>query len=134
MLLTWAAEVGYKLVTRQLIFVVNPCHLLCLMQAGFIFGHLAQNPRFDNVTRRPGHSRGPSGFLPVAIEGMSFFKGLFSKEKGTFDFMCFLNWAEGGAQKSQKTHFPSKANLQKNDISSTQAKIRTVSVNVRDVS
>lgn len=33
MLVTWAAEVGYKLVTRQLIFVVNPCHLLCLVQA-----------------------------------------------------------------------------------------------------
>ena len=33
MLFTWAAEVGYKLVTYQLIFVVNPCHLLCLIQA-----------------------------------------------------------------------------------------------------
>ena len=35
-------------------------------QAGFIFEHLARDPRFDNVTRRPGYSRGPSGFLPVA--------------------------------------------------------------------
>ena len=40
--------------------------------AGFIFEHLPRDPRFDNVTRRPGYSRGPSGFLPVAIEGMSF--------------------------------------------------------------
>jgi len=33
MMLTWGAEVLYKLVTSQLIFVVNPCHLLCLVQA-----------------------------------------------------------------------------------------------------
>ena len=38
---------------------------------GFIFEHLTRNPRFDNVRRRPGYSRGPSGFLPVAIDGMS---------------------------------------------------------------
>ena len=31
-------------------------------------------------TRHPGYSRGPSRFLPVAIEGMSFSKGLFLKE------------------------------------------------------
>ena len=40
---------------------------------GFIFEHLARDPRFDNVTRRPGYSWGSSGFLPVSIEGMSFF-------------------------------------------------------------
>ena len=33
-------------------------------KAGFIFVHLARNPHFDNVTRRPRYSRGPSGFLP----------------------------------------------------------------------
>jgi len=31
MLLTWVAEIGYKLVTRQFIFVVNPCHVLCMI-------------------------------------------------------------------------------------------------------
>lgn len=31
MLITWIAEVGYKMVTRQFIFVVNPCHLLCMI-------------------------------------------------------------------------------------------------------
>ena len=39
---------------------------------GFIFGHMARNPRFDDVTRCPGYLLGPSGFLPVATEGMSF--------------------------------------------------------------
>ena len=29
-------------------------------EAGFIFEHLARNPRFVNVTRRPGCSPGPS--------------------------------------------------------------------------
>ena len=53
--------------------------------AGFIFEHLARDSRFDNVTRRPGYSRGRSGFLPVAIEGMSFSKGLFLKEKRTLE-------------------------------------------------
>jgi len=31
MLITWAAEVGYKLVTKQFIFVINPCHVLCVI-------------------------------------------------------------------------------------------------------
>ena len=62
-----------------------------IAKAGFIFEHLARNPRFDNVTRRPGHSRGPHGFLPVSIEGMSFFIGLFLKEKGTFAFLGALS-------------------------------------------
>ena len=52
--------------------------------AGFIFEHLAQNPRFDNVTRRAGYSRGPSGFLPVSTEGMSFFISLLLKKKRDF--------------------------------------------------
>ena len=60
----------------------SECQAVCLLQdeptlrlapnSGFIFEHLAQDPRFDNVTRPPGCSRGPSGFLPVSIEGMSF--------------------------------------------------------------
>ena len=58
---------------------------------GFIFEHLARDPRFDNVMRRPGYSQGPSGFLPEAIEGMSFFMGLFSKEKGTVGFLAALS-------------------------------------------
>ena len=58
--------------------------------SGFIFEHLARDPRFDNVTRRPRLSRGPSGFLQVAIEGMSFFTSLFSKGKGTYGFLGFL--------------------------------------------
>ena len=37
----------------------------------------SRSVRFDNVTRRYRYSQGPSGFLPVAIEGMSFFIGLF---------------------------------------------------------
>ena len=32
MLITWVAEVGYKLVTSQLIFVFQPCHMICLIQ------------------------------------------------------------------------------------------------------
>jgi len=31
LLLTYLAEIGYKAVTYQFIFVVNPCHLLCLI-------------------------------------------------------------------------------------------------------
>ena len=38
-------------------------------------GHLARDPRFDNVMRHTGYSRGLSGLLPVAIEGMSFVIG-----------------------------------------------------------
>ena len=38
-----------------------------------IFQNLARDPHFDNVMRCPGHSPEPSGFLPVAIEGMAFF-------------------------------------------------------------
>ena len=75
-------------------------------KAGFIFEHLARNPRFDNVTRRPGYSRGPSGFLPVSIEGMSFFIGLFSKEKGTFGFLGALSPSK--SPKSQKDLFSRK--------------------------
>ena len=75
--------------------------------SGFIiFEHLARNPRFDNVTRRPGYSRGPSGFLPVSIEGMSFFIGLFSKEKGTFGFLGALSPSK--SPKSQKDLFSRK--------------------------
>ena len=55
-------------------------------QAGFIFRHQVRNPRFDNVTRRPGYSQGPTGFLPTSIEGMSFFIGWFLKEKGLWAF------------------------------------------------
>ena len=68
---------------------------------GFIFEHLARNPRFDNVTRRPGYSRGPSGFLPVSTEGMSFFMGLFLEEKGTFGFLGALTPSK--SPKSQKS-------------------------------
>ena len=39
------------------------------MEAGFIFEHLAQNSRLNNVMRRLRYSR---GFLPLANEGMSF--------------------------------------------------------------
>ena len=53
-------------------------------KAGFIFGHLARDPGFNNVTRRPGCSQGPSGFLPAEIEGIVIFIGLFSKEKRFF--------------------------------------------------
>ena len=76
------------------------------IKPGFIFEHLAQNPRFDNVTRRPGHSRGPSRFLPVSTEGMSFFIGLFSKEKGTFGFLGALSPSK--SPKSQKDLFSRK--------------------------
>ena len=55
------------------------------------------------VTRRPRYSRGPSGFLPVAIEGMSFFIGLFLKEKGTFGFLGALSPSK--SPKSQKDLF-----------------------------
>ena len=51
---------------------------IVVSNAGFIFVHLARHPHFNNVTRRPGYSWGPSRFLPVSIERMSFFKGLFS--------------------------------------------------------
>ena len=78
-------------------------HFSVLDNPGFIFEHLAWNPRFDNVTRRPGHFRGPSEFLPVAIEEMSFFKGLFSKEKGTFGFLGALSPSK--RPKSQKDLF-----------------------------
>ena len=70
---------------------------------GFIFEHLTQDPRFDNVTRRPGYLQGPSGFLPVSIEGMSFLKGLFLKEKGTFGFLGALSPSK--SPKSQKDLF-----------------------------
>ena len=75
-------------------------------KAGFIFEHLTRNPHFDNVTRRPGYSRGPSGFLPVSTEGMSFFIGLFSKEKGTFGFLGALSPSK--SPKSQKDLFSRK--------------------------
>lgn len=31
MLITWIAEVAYKVVTKQFIFVVNPCHVICMI-------------------------------------------------------------------------------------------------------
>ena len=77
-----------------------------LFRTGFIFEHLARNPRFGNVTRRLGNSRGPSGFLPVSTEGMSFFIGLFSKEKGTFGFLGALSPSK--SPKSQKDLFSRK--------------------------
>ena len=80
-------------------------------KSGFIFEHLARNPRFDNVTRRPGYSRGPSGFLPVSIEGMSFFIGLFLKEKGTFGFLGALSPSK--SPKSQKDLFSRKQTIKK---------------------
>ena len=52
---------------------------------GFVFERLARDPRFDNVTRRHGYSRGPIGLLQLAkegMEGMSFLIGLLSKKKG----------------------------------------------------
>ena len=64
---------------------------LCILCAGFIFEQLAREPRFDNVMRRPGYSRGPSGFLPVAMDGMSLLIVLFMKEKGTFGFLGVLS-------------------------------------------
>ena len=76
--------------------------------SGFIFEHLARNPRFANVTRRPTYSRGRSGFLPVAIEGMSFFIALFLKEKGTFGFLGALSPSK--SPKSQKDLFFEKTN------------------------
>ena len=43
---------------RQLGYRWTPLHIAAAEgnKAGFIFGHLAQNPHFDNVTRRHRHS------------------------------------------------------------------------------
>ena len=101
----WLPEVLY-LVTQPLRNLLFSHMKWCSTSTGFIFEHLTRNPRFDNVTRRPGYSRGPSGFLPVAIEGMSFFKGLFSKEKGTFGFLGAISPSK--SPKSQKDLFSRK--------------------------
>ena len=53
------------------------------MQA--FFGHLARNQHFDNVTRRPGYSQGPSRFLAVVIKGMSFFRKFVFEVKRNFE-------------------------------------------------
>ena len=33
--LIWGIEIGYKLSTRQLIFILNPCHVITLLQVSF---------------------------------------------------------------------------------------------------
>ena len=67
--------------------------------AGFIFGHLARNPHFDNVTRRHGYSRGPSGFCEWRRGGV-----ISKKPKGPFDFWGGL--FEGLRAPSQKAKRP----------------------------
>ena len=37
MTLTYLLEVGYKVVTQQAIFAVNPCHCMCLVQIFILF-------------------------------------------------------------------------------------------------
>lgn len=32
--LIWGIEIGYKLSTRQLIFILNPCHIVTFLQVG----------------------------------------------------------------------------------------------------
>lgn len=34
--LIWGIEIGYKLSTRQLIFILNPCHMVTLLQVQHI--------------------------------------------------------------------------------------------------
>ena len=41
--------------------VISFCHLWVFLTQ-ILFMDLARNPRFDNVTRRPGYPRRPSGF------------------------------------------------------------------------
>ena len=50
---------------------------------GFVFGHLARDPHFDNVTRRHRYSRGPSGFCEWRRGGVIFYRFVL-EEKGPF--------------------------------------------------
>ena len=34
--LIWGSEIGYKLSTQQLIFILNPCHVVTFLQVKFI--------------------------------------------------------------------------------------------------
>ena len=56
------------------------------MEAGFIFGHLARDPLFDNVTRRHRYSWGPSGFCEWRRGGVIFYRFVL-EEKGPFGFL-----------------------------------------------
>ena len=56
-----------------------------ILQAGFIFGHLARNPYFDNVTRRHGYSWGSSGFCKWRRGGVIFYR-FFLTKKGPLAF------------------------------------------------
>ena len=47
------------------------------VQAGFIFQHLARDPRFDNVMRRQRYSRRRSERFQVVIEGTIFHRFVF---------------------------------------------------------
>ena len=87
-------------------FVSNVCHYSRLY---FLTPEHIGNPRFDNVTKRLGYSREPSEFLAVSIEGMLFFIGLFSKEKGTF--WLFGPLSPSKSPKSQKVPFFEKTNV-----------------------
>ena len=54
-------------------------------EAGFIFGHLAWNPHYDNVTRRHGYSWRTSGFCEWRRGGVIFYRFVL-EEKGPFGF------------------------------------------------
>jgi len=50
MLITWVAEVGYKLVTSQLIFVFQPCHMICLIQLYLLSDSQVLSPLVEKNT------------------------------------------------------------------------------------
>ena len=77
--------------------------------ASYIFELLGRDLRSDIVARRPGYSWGQNRFLPVAIEGVIFYIGLFLQEKGAFGFLGSLSPSK--SQKSKKgPFFRKKAN------------------------
>lgn len=55
MTFAYALELGYKLATRQFIFILNPCHVLCLVQV--------RVPRFSPFREVFLHSSGKSYYI-----------------------------------------------------------------------
>jgi hypothetical protein len=47
--LLWGIEIGFKLASRQFIYILNPCHMVTLIQVNshFSFSHYSINKKID---------------------------------------------------------------------------------------
>ena len=68
----------YPTLNTRLILPAQVIKLTC-QKSGFIFGHLAWDPHFDNVTRRHGYW-GSGGFCKWQRGGATFYRFVFQEK------------------------------------------------------